>query len=320
MRENIFEYIKILLPKHKCVTIPGFGAFILNKEDRASYANDIAMPTCSVVFNSRLQHDDGVLSSYIQATLGISYEKASKELANAVKEIRSSLLLKKEIDCSTLGKIELIDSNIIFTPSNQYVFPQHYGLSPVSLSTLSTINKDIHKEVKVVSIRKRLVLAASSVAVVLLLILPSTHITDSATENNQQASFLKSLVAPDKVVVSQSSNESLPIISPIEEINIPKVAESKPDTVESTLPVASNKSSRSYYLIVAGESTKDRALKTLEKFKAEGFNNPQILSSAERHRIYVASFDSKAKAELYLMQFRKDNPKYESAWIHSKRN
>lgn len=319
MRENIFEYIKILLPKHKCVTIPGFGAFILNKEDRASYVNDIAMPACSVVFNSRLQHDDGVLSSYIQSTLGISYEKASKELANVVKDIRSSLLLKKEIDCSTLGKIELIDSNIIFMPSNQYVFPQHYGLSPIGLSTLSTINKDIHKEVKVVSIRKRLALAASSVAALLLLILPSTKITDSA-ENSQQASFLKSLVTPNKVVVSQSENKPLPIISPIEEINIPKVAESKPDTVESTLSVASNKSSRNYYLIVAGESTKDRALKTLEKFKAEGFNDSQILSSAERHRIYVASFDSKAKAELYLIQFRKDNPKYESAWIHSKRN
>ncbi len=326
MREDIFEYIKILLPKHKCVTIPTFGAFILNKEVERPYVNGVSMPACTVVFNSRLQHDDGVLSSYIQSVYNISYEKASKELANAVKEIRTALLLKKEVDCGTLGKIELIESSIIFTPSDQYVFPQHYGLAPVGLSTLSTINRNITKEVKVVSLKKKFAIAASSAAVLLLLILPSTSITDSATDH-QQAGFLTSLTTSE----AQAPNHkpSAPTLAPIVDIEVPQQAEVS-QVVQpqaelevpaiQTAPVATNRSARTYYLIVGGEPTASQAERALQDFRAEGFSNAQLVTSPERYRIYVASFDNKKDAESYLDQFRRDNPKYQSAWIHSKRN
>lgn len=323
MCENIFEYIKILLPKHKCVTIPGFGAFILNKENYVPYAKGITVPRCSVVFNSRLQHDDGVLTSYIQSVQNISYEKAGKELANAIRKIRNILLLKKTVDCSSLGKIELTDGNIIFIPSLQYVFPQHYGLTPVGLNTLTAINRNIDKEVKVVSLKKKLAAAAAAAAVVLLLTVPSISITDSAMENSQQAGYLKSLITPQKVVVAKTENNSNAALPPIEEINM---ASTSPDKVINTAnnntisAINKTTSGRIYYLIIGGEPTNDRAQKALKKFKEEGFADAQIISSSERFRIYVASFSDKREAEQYLTRFRNENPKYESAWIHSQRN
>lgn len=324
MREDIFEYIKILLPKHKCVTIPTFGAFILNKEVESPYVNGKSIPTCSVVFNSRLQHDDGVLSSYIQSVYNISYEKASKDLSNAIKEIRTTLLLKKEVDCGTLGKIELIDSNIIFTPSSEYVFPQHYGLTPVGLSTLSVINRNITKEVKVISLKKKFAIAASAAAVLFLLILPSTSINDSTT-NYQQAGFLTSLTFSEGQASYEKPASST--LAPIVEINSPETAVT--EVAQQSIihqedfakaPITTKKSARSYYLIVGGESTANRAENTLQKFRHEGFANAQLLVSPQRYRIYVASFDNKKEAENYLIQFRNNNPKYQTAWIHSQRN
>lgn len=323
MIENIFEYIKILLPRHKCVTLPGLGAFILNKDESDIFDARKVMnpPSYSITFNSMLQHDDGTLSSYIQALRGTSYDKASKDLAVAVREMRAKLLVNKEIPCSSLGKLALIDSTIVFTQNKDYISPIHFGLSSIGLKSIATISQSIEKETKTISLKKKLITVSASAAAVLLLTLLSTSITDSDSgRKSQQAGFLHSLVADKTPNAPSPENKMATITDNVEVEETTTEIANKPDTEFISTPVAKAKSERTYYLIIGGEPSASRASNALRKFEREGFDSARILASAERHRIYIQTFDNKNDAEKAVIRFRQQHPKYASAWVHSVRN
>lgn len=327
MTENIFEYIKILLPRHKCITLPGLGAFILNKEEN-NFIEDrstINPPSYSITFNSMLQHDDGTLSSYIQSLKNTSYDKANKDLAVAVREMRAKLLSNQEITCSSLGSLRLIDGITVFTQNRDYVSPIHFGLSPIRLNSIATINQDIRRETKTIGLKKRLVSIAASAAVVALLALSSTSITDSTEQGgNQQAGYLSSLVASrTNYTAKETNSEREALINNVEAKYLDTEATTKTEVTTAIQPVASKvkpKSGRTYYLIVGGEPTADGAALSLEQFKKEGFATAKILASSERHRIYIETFETIGDAERAVTKFRQENPKYTTAWIHSARN
>lgn len=322
MTENIFEYIKILLPRHKCVTLPGLGAFILNKNesDIIDAQRSMTPPTHSITFNSMLQHDDGTLTSYIQALKGTSYDKASKDLSIAIRGIRAKLLMNKEITCASLGKIELIDSTIVFTQNKDYISPIHFGLSPIGLNSITSISQSIEKETKTISLKKKLITISASAAAVALFALSSTTITDSVEQGgNQQAGYLSSLVTTTRTALPSEEIKN----NTIEEVEAKHIdIVSNNITVEEakSAPITRVKSERTYYLIIGGEASASRATNTLNRFKREGFETAQILESSQRYRIYTQTFDNMNDAERAVIKFRQDNPKYTSAWIHSVRN
>lgn len=314
MTKNIFEYIRILLPRHKCVTLPGFGAFILNRDESDIFDAQkcLMSPSYSITFNSRLQHDDGTLTSYIQALKGTTYDKASKDLSILIKELRNDLLIYKEIDCGSLGRIELTDSSILFFQNRDYFCPTHFGLSPIGLRSITNISQSIEKETKTYSFKKRLIATAASAAVVLLLVLPSTNITDSTEQGgSQQAGYLSSLAMSR----TEQLPEVAPVIDEVEAIDI-EIEDYNLESNTATKP----KSGRTYYLIVGGESSATNAAKTLRKFRSEGFATAEILESSQRFRIYTQTFDNMEDADRAVVAFRAQNPQYASAWIHSARN
>lgn len=337
MIEGIFEYINILLPSHRCVTLPGLGAFILNKTDnllRSDLGNRAFVPLCSISFNSRLQHDDGVLCTYIQSVSAISYEKASKDLALTIKKMRANLLINKKVDCGKLGKLELLDGNIVFTQNQNFALPLHYGLTPVGLKTLSSIVHTADKEVKVFSLKRKLIVGATGTAAAVLLLLPSTSVADYLyVGNEQQAGFLMSLISNSSVNVVDENSQSQPLIEEIDmdatssgesvaqtEIAAVEFDPEPVDPITVSATVASKKGAKTYYLIVGGEDNAAKAERALTQFRVEGFAGAEILVSPQRYRISIASFDDKNEAERYIQNFRRENPKYESAWIHSVRN
>lgn len=320
--KTIFEYIKILLPRHKCVTIPGFGAFILNKEDRKDFDVHVTTPTVfTITFNSRLQHDDGVLTSYIQSVCNISYDKASKDLSNIIRELRKQLLLEKKISCSSLGKIELLNGSLIFTQEQDYLCPSHYGLTAVQLSTIAELNATIERSVKTSSLKKKIAIAAASAAAALLLILPSSNIIDNSVAQAKfdGGGYLKSLVEFKTPEVLTPKAEGVNIS---QESAVVEAQEKVIDNIAPRRITNNNKSNngRTYYLIIGGESSANLANKALDKFKKEGFESAQILESVERHRIYIQSFDNKQDADAAVAKFRKENPQYKAAWIHSRKS
>ncbi len=328
MTKDIFEYIKILLPRHRCITLPGFGAFILNRDEShiLNVQKCLIPPSYSITFNSRLHHDDGILTSYLQSLRNTTYEKASKDLSIAIREMRANLLLYKEISCGTLGKIELIDSTISFAQSRDYACPIHFGLSPIGLKSIASISQNIEKETKTFSIKRKLIAASASVAAVLLFVLPSTSINDSAEQSTtQQAGYLNSLVANNTNDI-QKTKVQAPAIEDFQSIVLSRnstehqVLAPETNRVDIVKSAPTIKSERTYYLIVGGEASMGRAENAVRKFKNEGFETAEILESPQRFRIYTQSFDNAADADRAVKTFRELHPKYQTAWIHSVRN
>lgn len=282
-------------------------------------------PSYSITFNSRLHHDDGILTSYLQSLKDTTYEKASKDLSIAIREMRANLLLYKEIACGTLGKIELIDSTIIFTQSSDYACPTHFGLSPIGLRSIANISQSIEKETKTFSLKKKLVAMSASVAAVLLFVLPSTSINDNAEQSiTQQAGYLNSLVS-NKTTETREIKTQAPAIEDLQTLNTTpsSIVETQVQEVEEVDIVKSApvvKSERTYYLIIGGEATIGRAENAVRKFRNEGFETAGILESPQRFRIFTQSFDSAAEADAAVRRFREQHPKYHTAWIHSVKN
>ncbi len=73
--------IKTLVQTHSRVNIPGFGAFIISKDNESF----------SVLFNRHLNYDDGVLSGYLVDTQGITQDEAKDQIKQYVDKLNTAL-------------------------------------------------------------------------------------------------------------------------------------------------------------------------------------------------------------------------------------
>lgn len=75
---RIIQHLKDALYRYDCVTLPGFGAFLIQPSpiriDRVS--GQFYPPQKNVSFNALLVHNDGVLANFIAQREKVSYEKA----------------------------------------------------------------------------------------------------------------------------------------------------------------------------------------------------------------------------------------------------
>ncbi|WP_108822814.1 SPOR domain-containing protein [Dysgonomonas sp. Marseille-P4361] len=309
MEKSIFQYLEFLLPIHNCVIIPEFGGFIINmKPSKFDTDSNINQPEYSIVFNPELKHDDGLIASYIVKNKGVSYNTASKEIRSFVKELVARLKSGEIVLCGNIGCLSHDQSgNTIFSANNQFIHPDYYGLEPLKLRQLNSIPRKIIATNKKSYIRHTIGGVAAAVAALLLFVGPSINIKDQ-TGNVQQADFLSSITTS---LVSSDIKKKLDQV-----INIDSTQNEIEKPLESVKPI----STRTYYIIIGGEEDETRANRLLDKIHASDFPGASIIKSQDRYRIYISSFEDKKEAESFLDSFRKEHPKYDSAWLFSKRN
>lgn len=307
MENMIFEYIDFLLPRHNCVIVPGLGAFIVNIEPSICDKNDnIAPPVYSVIFNRELRHNDALIISYLQTTKNISYSAAYNIVTDSVKDIKQVLQQGTPVACGKLGFLKNDENgNIAFYPNNIIHYPLNFGLTPVSLQILESIQNMGDTENKRNLTIKRIASVAAIIAGVFLFVTPSANI-GSPDNNIQKANFLD--------IFRQTVNE-LPSSSNVTATTDTGADFSEAINAESII----EKPERTYYIIIGGEESENQANRLLNKFQTQGFPKASIIKS-DRYRIYVASFADKHEAERYLDIFRLENPQYSTAWLYSKKN
>lgn len=296
MKNDIFKYLEYSLFVHNYVVIPGLGGFIINLDSAYSGIN-IESPKFKIVFNPELNHDDGILVSYIVKDEKVSYNIASQRIKDFVKELKRDLQ-NDEVVSLGFGQIFLDkERNLSFVENKSVVHPLFYGLTSVKLKYLTDIRDTSAKEGKHVLGRYVLGGVAAVAAAMFLFVVPSINISNK--EAHQEAGFIHSL------------SNALALDT--------KVDSSLLD-IKEDVPADIKIEGRTYYIVVGGEDSKSRAERLLEKVQLSGFNKAAIVESTERYRIYIASFTDKTEGESFLETFRKENPKYESAWLYSKRN
>jgi hypothetical protein len=144
---HIETYISDLLYRYDCVTIPEFGAFLTKRVSATlDESNHTFFPPKKVIsFNEQLQHNDGLLASYIADAEKIPYEIAVQKISKQVKSIKSFLTEGETLSFSTIGDLALnTDGKIVFEPSyNSNYLTDAFGLSEFEVSH---VNREIYKQ------------------------------------------------------------------------------------------------------------------------------------------------------------------------------
>lgn len=304
------RYIEFLLASHNCLVIPGLGGFIVSDKFELYRSESILFPNLTVAFNQDLKYNDGILYASLQQYEGLTYDKACQKVGEEVLRIKSELNKNRNCKIGSVGTLQLnAENNLYFEPCEDYVHPSNFGLTTVRLEKLQP-KVQIH-QVEYIPYRKnsKMSYIAAAIALILLFIMP---VFNQHEKRIQQANILETT----KISLSKQI-ESLVMFGQdtLTEVETKNILES--DKV--ILPKAEKTSARTYYIIIGSETSQNRRDILMTKF-GEDFSDLSYIEADGRFRIYAASFDDKAIAEDYLIKFRAENPKYETAWLYSKKN
>jgi len=144
---KICFYISALLYQHDCVVIPGMGGFIANYTPAhiTPFKNNFAPPSKEIIFNSSLQHNDGLLAHYIASHEGITYAQAIIRIEQEIQALQLELQNGKVVILEKAGTLRLNEEhNILFTPGNTENFlDESFGLPTFSTPVIKRHEKKL---------------------------------------------------------------------------------------------------------------------------------------------------------------------------------
>lgn len=148
---NIANVVSDLLQFNECVTIPEFGAFVVNPAsaqiDMAK--NKFTPPGKKVSFNKNITNNDGLLASAIAENDGISFEDAIHYIKAFVQQLNSELKTKHIFEFHFVGSFYLTKDNLLrFEPGNLEGLGG-FGLETFHLAPLTT-DSSLGKEAVVI--------------------------------------------------------------------------------------------------------------------------------------------------------------------------
>lgn len=351
VHQTIIQGVKEQLFLNNYLVLPGFGGFVLKKTPShfSSAGGMIFPPAKTINFNAQLKQNDGLLSQWLQTSLGCDNAQALAHLADFAEYCRSILNNKGRLNIDGLGFFYSdLENNICFEPHQQLNFlTSSFGLSPVSVKELEpeVIKKEevvfvdrviTHKEVEQKSeIKnkgryKRIVTVSLSLALLfstLLLVVSNNTISGklkAAIAGKAQKTVYTPITYPVlelKDIAAQKQDYVADVngISSLELENNKTIAvkavEMEPvSTAVKTKHVHKTISTRKNFEVVLGcFSILNNANKLIKKLGSE--NVDAILSGKNEKGLYVVSgggFDTKDEAIKELTQIKNTCP---NAWI-----
>ena len=342
------EYLHLayLLTKHECVTLPGFGAFVVQpvSHSEVRIPGSYSALSYSLSFNSKLSHNDGLLVSSIQKEQQISYNEANLRINRFVEELSQKLRLQQEIVIPGIGKLQMSESRIVFSPDNFLTCnAANYGLADFFMPSLGdlmkveqqvgeTIQHPATPDVIWVPLNKRIFKTATSVAAAALLFFVFSTPLSNYQPHTQNAAVIsigteetKTIDALTETSLSENTlTEDIPAVAVLEageSNNASKVDEiievSKSDNVNQVIEEP-QLNVRNYFVIIGSLPSMNAAQEQLKIVKKK-FATADVIGNGERFRIYVEKFSNKQEAESYIEDFRKIYPDYKTAWLHSQK-
>ncbi len=133
---SIAAHVEYLLRKHDCVVLPGLGALLCNYVPaHFDESNPLSINPRgrALAFNSMLVDSDGMLAWSVARREGISFEAASKKVADEITMLRRQLLAEGEIVFGRLGVFVTEGTGeVMFYPASlPSVNGAFYGLQPI---------------------------------------------------------------------------------------------------------------------------------------------------------------------------------------------
>ncbi len=314
---RLINHIEYLLQNHDCVIVPNLGGFVVNhntaKRDglAALYA-----PYCDLVFNKELTHNDGLLVQSYMKTHALTSEEATKEINEAVTELRHKLREEKSIDLGDIGTIKMnSDSQLIYLPK-PFIRPAFFGLGHTSLKPVIQLRPEFEERTKqkgVKNIRRNAIIttAAASIVGLIMFVFPSQ---DNPFHRQQANVFSENTVLEKRIVIPENKP-----YSSIAEKNLyvskPTSANTESTVVVTDTQIKQNVEEKKFYIVLGVYQNRTGAEKITEKLKNQGFSQTSWLERSGRISVYTDSFSDRDAAELYLREIWKNYPEYSDAWI-----
>lgn len=305
---HIDSYISDLLYRYDCVTIPGFGAFLSTRVSAKVHetTNSFYPPKKVLSFNEQIQHNDGLLCSYIAEVEKIPYESAVKKLSKHVKSIKAYLVEGETITFENIGDLVLNEEGkIVFDPS------YHVNYLTDSFGLSQFVSQDIHREVYKKDVEtieetapinitpeKRRSIPYFKYAAVAVIALGLGGILSSKYYINQ--------IETQNQLAQEEANKQLE--HKIQEATF---------VIDNPLPAAtlSVKKQRGKYHIVAGAfRVEENSDKKVSQLKALGYPAKKIGQNRYGlHEVVYASYDNRLEALKALAEIKANHN--ESAWL-----
>lgn len=146
MKNAFVHIVKEILTRDQFVTLPGLGSFIVKELSPTinPINGEIKPRHSSIVFNSRIIEDDGILSSQYKSLFHISFKEAQETIKKEIQLLKKQLTEKKYFAFNPLGNFFFNEnSGIFFVPRAQNnINTQSFGLKPLKwVSPAATVNE-----------------------------------------------------------------------------------------------------------------------------------------------------------------------------------
>ena len=320
----IENYISRLLYRHDCVILPGLGGFVANYAPARIHPvnHTFYPPSKSILFNSKLTSDDGLLIHEISVSGKISYEQAKNKVLEFVDSCRNQIEEKGFVKFKEIGTITKNgEGNLLFEPDTSVNYLEDaYGLAtfvspPVARKPLHRRLEQKFTDRKPVPYeeRKKRKAAYAYLAIIPVIIIIGWLVFNTSFRNDdiQQSGvvdvteqFSSEKGKPEAVTAKTSGTENA-----ASEI-IPEEEEPSAESVfEPPKPV--------YYIIGGAFQFEENAKRFVATLRSKGYN-AKLAGLSRRGLHTVSYFDSSDKSEalMNLALIRKnDNP---SAWLLKK--
>lgn len=320
---SIIDHIQYLISRHDCVVVSGLGAFVAQYEPARLSSDGLTLlpPSRSLVFNSVVSHDDGLLVGSVARREAVSYEAARLMVAQEVELLLRRIDMEGSVAIPRVGRMERNEKTLapLFIPDlgKGAIVNAMYAALP-RLTVASAVKEqsvDVFED-EALSRGRRIMqrikpVAKYAASVLLLLAVGATLSTPSLVERRvvDQASLSLPEVKPAKAIVVTAPTAK--VLEPIAE---------KEEKMPAVLLVSKmnsdvNVTYYSCYVIVASFTK----LCDAEQFVAlnGGAKEMGILARDGRYRVYTAVSNDYDAAYTFKSNDAKTLASHPQAWVYA---
>jgi nucleoid DNA-binding protein len=323
---DISIYLIELLQLHECVIVPDFGGFVSNYHSaRVDYIhNNFNPPGKDIVFNSKLNKNDGLLINYISKSEGIAYSDSSKYVSEFVDGILSRLEKGEEISLKGIGKFHLDRySKLIFEPVvTENLLIDVYGMESFHFKQLKHerynnptsgfANKDA---VNVIFHTRRVKQLLVGVPIILALtLIPLSKdfekhnlFVNKQDTNTATLSLIDSAIPVTDVKFTNSINSSVANNNKQVTTASNTTVKEKTSSIITQPEIVKTSDSGSYHLVGGSFSNKTNAEKYYLEMSNKGFNTRLFTLPNGYTRVTINSFYKRKDALEALNHIRANN-------------
>ena len=302
---QLSKAINSLLYTNDCVTVPGFGSFIVNKFSSVYDEKNgkFYPPSRRVSFNSKIKNNDGLLANFISNEDGIDFSVAVKNIHNEVINWKKKLN-KEPLVLNNIGELSYnSDENIVFSPdldSNHFLgsfgLPSiYYKKQPDLVSTYNESTLKKYNDLKVNSSNSRVPDFVKYAAALVIIISTTFFLSKEYEEYNFQ----------NQLILEQENRQKT-----IQRVESAVFDFGSIPAIELEVKVQVNK----FHIIAGAFGVKSNADKLYKSLLSKGYN-PTKLPLNDKGLIPISfdNFSNRKDAVIALRQLQMSENK--DAWI-----